>query len=346
MQRLKIKNFQRLYILLLMPAVLCLLAVNTHATLNVSCKANVNTGVINISNAITTANSESANITGNLEYSCTNNGDTAGYVSICLAADGGDQPNAVIPRYMSTASSTRELAFNMTLPNTGETWGTRTFGLGTEYSSGAIYIPARSTTSGQSSISGQVTINISLTPNNGNTLATPGTYTNNFNGDLTFKTAEEPSLTDCLEGAQDKSNPFPFTVQATVISNCEITAKPTDINLKSTVPSAIVTRGSTSIGVICTNGAAYNIGLAPSSGNINGAGIMTSTTPNSDVIPYQLQSADGVAWGNTLTAESVGNGVAANGTGVNQSHTVHVIVPSADVKPDHYSDIVTISVNY
>lgn len=345
MQRLQIKTFQWRCSLLLMPIMLCLLAVSAHATLNVSCKANMNTSIVNISNAITTANSESASITGNLEYSCTNTGDTAGYVSVCLAADGGDKPNTVIPRYMKTVSNTRELAFNMTLPD-GNTWGTRTSGLGTEYNSGAIYIPAGSTTSGQSNISGQVVIKMSLLPNNGNTLAIPGTYSNNFNGDLTFKSAENSSLIDCLEGVQDRSNPFPFIVQATVISSCEITTQPTDIDLKNVAASATNIKGSTSIGVKCTNTAPYTIGLVPSNGNIYGLGIMTGTPPDSDVIPYQLQSADGTVWGNSITAESVGNGVAGSGNGVTKAHTVYVTVPSADFKPDHYSDLVTINVNY
>ncbi len=345
MQRFQIKRFQRLYSLLLIPILMWLLAVSANATLDVTCKANMNTGVVNISNAITTANSESESITGSLEYSCTNTGDTAGYVSVCLAADGGNKPNAVIPRYMNTVSSTSELAFNMTLPN-GKTWGTRTSGLGTEYSSGAIYIPARSTTSGQSNISGQVVINISLLPNNGNTLATPGTYTNNINGDLTFNTAENSSSMHCLEEVQDKSNAFPFTVQATVVSSCEITAKPTDINLKNIAVSGTNITGSTSISLKCTHTAPYTIGLAPSNGNINGAGVMTGTIPSSDRIPYQLHSADGKAWGNTATAKSEGNGVAGTGTGINKVHAVYVTVPSADFKPDHYSDTITININY
>tara|TARA_R110002126_G_scaffold74869_1_gene186555 strand:+ start:3418 stop:4452 length:1035 start_codon:yes stop_codon:yes gene_type:complete len=344
MQRLQIKISPWRYSILLIPIILWCTVVSSHATLNVSCQANVNTGVINISNTITTANAESESITGNLEYSCTNTGDTAGYISVCLAADGGNTPNAMTPRYMNAASNTNKLAFDMTLPN-GKTWGTRTAGLGEEYSSGAIYIPARSTELGQSNISGQVVIRASLIPNNGNALATPGTYTNTFNGDLTLKVAEQSSLTDCLEGAQDKSNPFSFTVQATVIPSCKITAKPTDINFKE-IANATNIRGSTSIGVTCTNGAPYTIGLIPSNDDQEGKGDMTGTAPNSDVIPYQLQSATGKAWGNALTAESVGDGVANNGSGVNQSHTVYVIIPSADVKPDHYSDIVTINVNY
>lgn len=54
----------------------------------------------------------------------------------------------------------------------------------------------------------------------------------------------------------------------------------------------------------------------------------------------------GKVWGNTATAENVGNGVAGKGDGTNKLHTVHVIVPSADVKPGSYSDTVTINVNY
>lgn len=345
MQRLQIKMSQCRYSILLTPIILWFTAVSSHATLNVSCQADMNPGVMVISNAITTANAESASITGNLEYSCTNTGDTAGYVSVCLAADGGNTPNAVIPRYMNTASNTDKLAFDMTLLN-GKTWGTRTSGLGEEYSSGEIYIPDRSTKLGQSNISGQVVISTSLIPNKGNTLATPGTYTNTFNGDLTFKAAEQPSSIDCLNGAKDNSNPFSFTVQATVIPSCEITAKPTDIDLKNIVASAIDTRGSTNISVSCTNGAPYTIGLAPSNGNKNGTGIMTSTSSNSDMIPYQLQSIAGTVWGNTPTAESVGNGVTGEGSGTTKVHTVYVVVPSADVKPGYYSDIVTISLNY
>lgn len=331
------------YSLLVIP-VISWLSIN-NAQADITCTASMSTNTVNISNAITPANANNAEITATLNYSCTNNTESSQYVSVCLGVDGGDKPNAVIPRYLNAVSNNHELAFNMTLPD-GNIWGTRTSGLGKEYNSGAIYIPARSTMPEQNSISGQVVINIFLLPNNINTLAIPETYTNKFNGDLTFKTAENPISTDCLGGVQNISHKFPFTVQATVIPSCEITAKPTDINLGNIAASATRIKGNTNISLQCTNTAPYTIGLSPSNGNVNGEGILTSTTSNSDVIPYQLQSDAGKIWGNTATAKNVGNGVAGQGNGATKLHTVHVVVPKADVKPATYSDTVTVNVNY
>lgn len=93
----------------------------------------------------------------------------------------------------------------------------------------------------------------------------------------------------------------------------------------------------------------YNIGLSPSNGNSEGAGFMKGTGSNPDTIPYQLRSSFGFSgqpWGNTATANDVGNGVAGIGRGVPNSHTVYVTVPKSDVKPDNYSDIVSVTVNY
>ncbi|HSP85926.1 MAG TPA: spore coat protein U domain-containing protein, partial [Psychrobacter sp.] len=81
--------------------------------------------------------------------------------------------------------------------------------------------------------------------------------------------------------------------------------------------------------------------------NTNGDGVMTGTGNNPDKVPYQLRSnASGEIWGNTATATSRGNGVASTGNGLVQPHTVYVTVPSADFKPDTYSDTVTVHVNY
>ena len=76
---------------------------------------------------------------------------------------------------------------------------------------------------------------------------------------------------------------------------------------------------------------------------------MSGTGGNLDKVPYQLRSTAGIngtIWGNTATSTTVGNGVADFGTGSNKSHTVFVTVPSVDVRPDNYSDTVTINVNY
>ena len=103
------------------------------------------------------------------------------------------------------------------------------------------------------------------------------------------------------------------------------------------------------IGVTCTKDAPYTIGLAPSNGNQAGSGVMSGTGSNNDKVPYQLRSApgfNGKTWGNTATSTSTGNGVADIGNGLVQNKTVYVTVPSADFRPDNYSDTVTIKVNY
>jgi len=46
------------------------------------------------------------------------------------------------------------------------------------------------------------------------------------------------------------------------------------------------------------------------------------------------------------TRPNIGNGVKDIGNGLVQNKTVYVTVPSADFKPDTYTDTVTIHVNY
>lgn len=341
---MNINIFQWRYSPFLMLMALFLPTDNVQAALTVTCKAGMNTvagttGLVNFG-TITSDDVGSASISGTLNYSCTNTGTTAGYVSVCLAADGGDKPSAVIPRYMKTAPSNRELAFNMTLSK-GGIWGTRNPGVGVEYNSGPIYIPARST------ISGKETINISLLSSN--TQAIPGTYNNIFDGAhtaMTIRTSTNQNSSNCLTGSQGTVR-FPFTVQATVLPSCKVTAKP-NIDLGPHPASKKNITGNNTIGITCTDTTTYNIGLAPSNGSLNGAGLMKGSDTN-PVLPYQLRStagSNGIIWGNTATSTSKGNGVTGKGNGLSQTYPVYVTVPSADFKPDIYSDTVTINVNY
>jgi spore coat protein U-like protein len=332
------KLFQWHYGLLLLPFTLWLSINSAHA--DITCTANMNNGTVNISNTITPANANDAQITATLTYSCTNNVDSARYASLCLGVDGGDYDSATLnPRYMTNLNNNSvKLAFTMTQPN-GSVWGN---------SNDSTYKPATFLIGPKATVNGSAVITVSLLPGFDNTLATQGDYSSDFTGNhttLTYQSYIDQPLSDCNNGIQKPSH-FPFKVQATVANECKIIAKPTDINLGNIAASATNIKGSTSISLKCTNTAPYTIGLVPSNDSVDGVGVMTGTTPNSDVIPYQLQSADGRTWGNTVTAESLGNGVADEGNGTEQLHTVYVTVPSADVKPDNYSDTVTIHVNY
>ena len=349
---MKINIFQWRYspFLILLP--LLLPTVNAQAALSVTCEAGMNTapggaGIVNFG-TITSTNANNASTTGTLTYSCTNTGDTAGYVSVCLAADGGEYNNtAVNGRYMKRpgggTAARSQLDFTMKLTG-GELWSTRGK-TGSEFNSGLLSIGANSTVTGSEVIS--------LSMNGGNTRATQGVYTNNFgNGNhtaLTFRASENSSGLNCATGNQGLDR-FPFTVQAAIEPSCTITAT-SDVNLghRSASETNIIDSNSSAITVNCTNGGSYYIGLKPFNNSTTGAGVMSGTGGNLDKVPYQLRSTAGIngtIWGNTATSTTVGNGVADFGTGSNKSHTVFVTVPSADVKPDTYSDTVTINVNY
>lgn len=339
------KFFQWHFGLYLIPLAFLLPVSNTQAALSVTCKASMNT--VNFG-TITGTNANNASTTGTLNYSCTNTGDTAGYVSVCLAADGGQYDNnAVNGRYMQRPGSgwnnRRRLNFTMKLPG-GQLWSTRGK-TGSEFNSGLLSIAANSTVTGSEVIS--------FSMNGGNTRATQGVYTNNFgNGNhtaLTFRANENSSGLNCATGDQGLDR-FPFTVQAAIEPSCTITAT-SDVNLgpRSASETNITGSNSSAITVNCTTGGSYYIGLKPFNNSTTGAGVMSGTGGNLDKVPYQLRSTAGIngtIWGNTATSTTVGNGVADFGTGSNKSHTVFVTVPSVDVRPDNYSDTVTINVNY
>ena len=345
---MKINIFQWRYSTFLILPALWLCTSNAQAA--ATCTASLNAGSVSISNSLTPSNVNDESITATLEYNCKNTGGDRRYVSVCLGVDGGEYNSSnLYPRYLKSASSPNDLAFTMTLP--GNTlWGTRSFGAGSEYNSGA-----RSLQSGES-FSGSVPINISLLSNNDNDLATPGVYTNNFgNGNRTAITVQDrifSASSDCSSGGQGNGR-FPFIVQATIIPSCKITTNPGTINLGSQPASKRDLSSNGKIGVTCTKTTSYNIGLAPKTpspnNNNSGAGFMNGTG-NTPTVPYQLRSTagpSGTLWGNNgSTFASLTNGVTGMSNGSEQSHTVYVTVPSADFKPDNYSDTVTINVNY
>lgn len=350
------KLFQWRYSTLLLLGPLWLPTGNVLAAPNVTCIANMNPSILNFG-TITPGNANSgkiANITGTVQYTCTNNpGGSAGVMSVCLGVDGGSYEPSVVgqTRFMSIGGGyifDPRMEFIMTLldgKQVNALWGTRSFGTGSEYYSGPLPIAENS------SISGTARVKIAMT--GASRGAREGTYINNFgSGNHTALTVRadntDSSTADCRTPSTPGTTRFPFILQAAVLPECKITTNPIDINLKGSASETNI-EGRSSVGITCTNGGAYYIGLKPSNSNPDGAGIMSGAANNSDRVPYQLRSTTGTAgtiWGNTATPTAVGNGVASIGDGKNQSHTIYVTVPSADFKPDNYSDTVTIRVNY
>ncbi|MDM2935942.1 spore coat protein U domain-containing protein [Citrobacter sp. Cu233] len=146
-----------------------------------------------------------------------------------------------------------------------------------------------------------------------------------------------------------------FQVLMTIQKACTVTAgSASNITLGPVSTTATNTSASNTISINCSKTTPYFIGLAPSTANggtPTGSGAMSSVANaanNTDKVPYQLNqtSATGPVWGNTATATTVGNGVASQGTGLQQSFTVYATAPSANFTPDDYADTVTVNVNY
>jgi spore coat protein U-like protein len=328
------------YSLFLMPVALWLSVNSAHA--DITCTASMNNGTVNISNTITPANANNAQITATLNYSCTNNVASDRYASLCLGVDGGDFDSATLnPRYMTGLNGSK-LAFTMTRPD-GSLWGNTI---------DSTYKPATFLIAPNATVSASAVITVSLLPNLGNTLATQGLHSSDFGGNHTTLTYQSdivaPTSYDCNSGIQTPSQ-FPFKVQATVVNDCKINTT-SNVILGSRPASTTSFTGSNNraIDMTCTNGVLYKIGLAPSNGDINGAGMMSSTTDTTLKLPYQLQSnASGTGWGNNgSTYATLTNGVTGQGNGATQLQTVYVTVPNSDVKPASYSDTVTVHVNY
>lgn len=151
-----------------------------------------------------------------------------------------------------------------------------------------------------------------------------------------------------VDGETSSTYKFTYASSASVNPHCSVTTTGS-LDLGRVSASTTSTSGFSAdlINVTCTNTTSYNIGLTPSNLDKNGAGVM-SGTDDTFKLPYQLYlNSTGTTWGNNGNSyASLTNGVKGTGDGTAQLHTVYVTVPNTDVKPDNYSDTVTIHVNY
>ena len=336
------KLFQWRYGLLLLPVMLWLSVNSAHA--DITCEASMNNSIVNISNTITPSNANDASIEQTLTYSCTNTSDVTQWASICIGVDGGSNGTSQInPRHMIGRNGSR-LNFNMTLNGmSNATWGNRTVG-------GEEFIDFFSVAPGTTPTIKTTVIRVSLLPNN--ETAKADKYTATFadvNTALTYVAVDSSSDTKQCSLEPQGTSSFSFEVQATVINECKINTT-SNIDLRSHPASTTQVTGSNNqaIDMTCTNGALYNIGLSPSNENTEGQGVMGDTGNNNYQLPYKLHSnPTGTVWGNNgNTYDALTNGVKGAGNGTAQLHTVYVTVPNSDVRPAHYSDTVTVHVNY
>jgi spore coat protein U-like protein len=147
-----------------------------------------------------------------------------------------------------------------------------------------------------------------------------------------------------LRGAHATTTNASIGISASVLSFCTVSALPLAFgNYSSTAASA----ANTTIGVICTSGTSYTLGLDAGTGTgaTTANRLMTGVLNPSATLAYQLYSDSGLAslWGNTVGT----NTVAGTGNGLLQNLTVYGKVPSGqNVAAGAYQDTVTVTLTY
>lgn len=175
------------------------------------------------------------------------------------------------------------------------------------------------------------------TVSDGNTL-----YTSSFAGAATVQYAFfnlfQPA---CTTGA---STSFSFSVQATAINDCTITATPLSFGPTNVLVSP--KRATGSLSVRCVNNDAYQIAL--NGGTVAGSVAtrkMKPLTGGAERINYRLSATlDGPLWGDGTGGTSM---VAGTGTGLAVPITVYGMLPQqATPTPGDYSDTVTATIYF
>ena len=137
-----------------------------------------------------------------------------------------------------------------------------------------------------------------------------------------------------------------FNVKLTVGASCTVAATDIDFGTVTAAVAANLSQSGT-LSVRCPASTSYTLGLTPSNNTTTGAGEMSGTTAgNTSTVGYQLHqtSASGPVWGNVTGSNTVtGTG---SGMGNTTTHTVYASVPTTDVTPDTYSDVVTVTLTY
>ncbi len=172
--------------------------------------------------------------------------------------------------------------------------------------------------------------------------APPGSYSESMTSGTTndLQYGALSSGGNCPVG--NKTASYSFTVTATVVSSCNVSA--TTHNFGSTLTLSSNVDATSTVTATCTSTTPYNIGLDAGTGS--GATVTTrKMTSGSHTINYSLytNSARTTVWGNTVGT----NTVSGTGTGAAQNVTAFGRVPSQTTPPPAtYSDTIVTTVTY
>lgn len=306
-----------------------------HAADPVVCSANIDT--LNFGTVDLTA---PANVdTGStLHWSCTNNTSTKYYATICFNIGAGPLGLAAGNRQISGPGGNLAMQIYSNASRS-QVWGSVADGTyPTPVRVDTNQFPAYGTLSGTMPLYGRLF--------GGQTAATIGTYTTTFaypDVQITGLLSGSYGGGNCGSSGSDAAGFSNFSVQATVQSACTVNANDLDFGSIAGLLSSGNHDASTTVGVTCTNQAAYKIGLN------NGLHASGSTRrmagPGGQLIQYEVYRDSGRTqrWGNTPGTDTVDK----TGSGSNQNASVYGRVP---VQPTPsagaYSDTITVSVTY
>jgi spore coat protein U-like protein len=297
---------------------------------NIDCSAtmtNVSFGNVNPLSSQTDANAT-------LNYTCTNSSLlSTRSATVCFSiGDGAQGAGNSNPRLMQDGAGD-DLFFQL-WQNAAHTtvWGSSFFGVNTPVVIN-VTITHGSSTQGSATMYGRVVA--------GQTTAVPGAYQDQFTGNHTAITINESSGTT-PPGTCSTSilHQFPFTVNATVTSQCAVSASTLDFGAVGLLLAN--TDGTSTVTVQCASGAAYQVGL---DNGQHATGTTRRMQGPGGLVTYELyrNTTRTQRWGSTLNTDTV----SGSGNGTNQTLTVYGRVPNQTTpSAGTYNDTITVTVTY
>jgi spore coat protein U-like protein len=292
---------------------------------------NINFGTVN------GVGDTAATVSGSMGVYCSNA--STQYVRVCIAL-GAPVDGSWDPRYLMGPNGAR-LAYNIyTDPGHTQIWGSA---YGTAGQQVAVDVPIAWG-------SGQKNVNYyaKLPVQNG---APAGSYYAVFaySSDAAVRAVGYNSNPPACTGTMPIVSRFEFSVNATVDSDCTVSATPLAFGTAGTELRAATLDATSTISATCTMGLSYALSLnAGTSAGATVAARKLTRTGGNETLSYGLYSdaARSRPWGDgssgTSTVTSTGSGVT-----VVRTHTVYARLPPQSVPPPgNYADTVTVTITY
>jgi spore coat protein U-like protein len=307
----------------------CLLT-PTPARAAASCSATVNSA--SFGTQISPLTAGTVDTTATLNFSCT--GLTPGIpISLCPNLDGGSAGgDGAGGRYLKTTGGV-SLPFQIYQDSgRSQPWG----------SSSLLVFGTVPTITATPGAGGTINVNRTLYARITTQATTaPGAYSSAFSGQNFFWGLNLLSCAGVTIGFAVV--PATFTFSATLVADCQVTSSA--LNFGTVGVLTANKDSSTALGVTCTNGTAYNVGL---DNGLTGTGPTTRQMKmGSEAVTYGLykNNARDQPWG--LVGQGAAFVVGGTGTGASQPLTVYGRVPPQTTpSPGAYGDTVVATVTY